>query len=599
MLFRFRFLFLLIFITFLYTSFYAQFHVDPHHDGIILKPAIDVLNGKRLFSDTFTQYGALTTIIQVGFLKVFGPTLLVQRMSAVVMYVLIVTFLYFLNRKLFSPLISAGVGLLWLSTAYFPNQAIIVPFLAWSSVYALVFQLAAAVFYLRYIEKNHTRDICIAGACCALSFWSRQPVGIFLTLALLSVSIIRTLILPEKKRGIYQIGAFLFGAVAVSIPFFIWLFLAGSTHDWWQQSIILAFNFGDRLSGSFSIDSILVKLFPSVFESKKNLLWLTAIFSSLVLAASQAIVILVQKKDTAARTWLLFAFSIISLASWMQFFPANDQSHFFWAGAPMIGVALYTVYKSICFLYTYSMRELQMKATNVSMVSAAMTVVLLIPMFLSFWATDVSGIIYYTRSPFVTLTSPPVLRGMKVVADEHQVMSSVENKLQEYFAKYPEKTYINVTPDGLYGLFDPHMYAFHTQHVYWDWASETVFTDYMEKLTAYVDAKRPLILVRDPLLFDGYCSVDLAIHHPIRIHMFQRPLVVRAPIEDVLNVQKKPAGWQIDSKFGSIQTKGENTNWKITQVDTDTINVQLMQTATSSSSLTIVSDFAGECTQEL
>ena len=42
----------------------ASLGVDPHHDGIMLKPALDVLSGQVLFRDTFTQYGALTTYLQ-------------------------------------------------------------------------------------------------------------------------------------------------------------------------------------------------------------------------------------------------------------------------------------------------------------------------------------------------------------------------------------------------------------------------------------------------------------------------------------------------------------------------------------------------------
>jgi len=34
--------------------------VDPTHDGFMLKTALDVMDGRRLFRDTFSQYGALT-----------------------------------------------------------------------------------------------------------------------------------------------------------------------------------------------------------------------------------------------------------------------------------------------------------------------------------------------------------------------------------------------------------------------------------------------------------------------------------------------------------------------------------------------------------
>ena len=40
----------------------AVLQVDPHHDGVMLKPAFDVAAGQTLFRDTFTQYGALTPV---------------------------------------------------------------------------------------------------------------------------------------------------------------------------------------------------------------------------------------------------------------------------------------------------------------------------------------------------------------------------------------------------------------------------------------------------------------------------------------------------------------------------------------------------------
>ncbi|MCS6273708.1 MAG: hypothetical protein H2169_05070, partial [Opitutus sp.] len=43
---------------------FAAIGVDSHHDGIMLKPAMDVLSGQVLFRDTFSQYGPLTTYFQ-------------------------------------------------------------------------------------------------------------------------------------------------------------------------------------------------------------------------------------------------------------------------------------------------------------------------------------------------------------------------------------------------------------------------------------------------------------------------------------------------------------------------------------------------------
>ena len=71
---------------------FASRGVDFHHDGIMLKPAMDVLTGQTLFRDTFTQYGALTTYLHVLALKI-SPTLFAIRLETVVVYSVAVFFL--------------------------------------------------------------------------------------------------------------------------------------------------------------------------------------------------------------------------------------------------------------------------------------------------------------------------------------------------------------------------------------------------------------------------------------------------------------------------------------------------------------------------
>src|SRR6266566_9789386 len=74
--------------TFIWVGFFATIHVEPHHDGVLFKPAMDVANGNILFKETFTQYGALTTFIQAFFLREFGETVFVMKLSAALFYAL-------------------------------------------------------------------------------------------------------------------------------------------------------------------------------------------------------------------------------------------------------------------------------------------------------------------------------------------------------------------------------------------------------------------------------------------------------------------------------------------------------------------------------
>ncbi len=528
--------------TFAYTSFYAQFHIDPHHDGIILKPAIDVFYGKKLFVDSFTQYGALTTLIHAFFFKLFGPTLIVQRLSAVVTYAGISILLYLLSRRLLSPLFSAGVVLFWIATMYFPNQDLMVPLLAWSSVYSLFFQLATILLIDKFLQTKRCKFLSVAGASVALTFWCRQPVGIFLFLAISTFFVIRLLFLskPESMKGYFY---FLMGSIVISVPFLLWLASYHGLHDWWQQSIILAFTFGKNLSGTFSLTPIYTALLPSLSASKKNLFWNLTTFTTVFVFALESLLIFYRKSKSSYVNWFLFVFTLVGLASWMQFFPGNDQSHVFWAATPMIPIFFYVVSESKRFLKKYGSEELRINEKAFSRLLGVVISIVVTGLAMLFLVTDIKSARYYLTRKFTIVQDPPVLRGMKTPQEEQIVLDRFTQLLNLYFSWYPDKTYISASPDALYTLMDPHYTSIHRSPVYWDWAMRDVFSDYLPALHAYITLHRPLVVVRDPLEFDNYCSREIAIHYPVKTAMYQRDLFVRIPAEDLL--QTKVVGTQV------------------------------------------------------
>lgn len=147
---------------------FALIDVDPHHDGIMFKPAVDVLEGQVLFRDTFSQYGAGLPYLQAAILGLFGPTLLALRLATVVVYALAAGLLVDVWRRLVpSSLACVSLGL-WLVLPGFFVQGF--PFLPWSSAYALLFQRGNAL---------------LCGVACGLVFLCRQPVGVVTALAAL------------------------------------------------------------------------------------------------------------------------------------------------------------------------------------------------------------------------------------------------------------------------------------------------------------------------------------------------------------------------------------------------------------------------------
>ncbi|MBR4442690.1 MAG: hypothetical protein IKS52_05400, partial [Clostridia bacterium] len=52
--------------TLLWFGFWAQYGVDPHHDGIVFKAAADVARGQTLYAQTYSHYGILTVFFQAA-----------------------------------------------------------------------------------------------------------------------------------------------------------------------------------------------------------------------------------------------------------------------------------------------------------------------------------------------------------------------------------------------------------------------------------------------------------------------------------------------------------------------------------------------------
>src|SRR5664280_927594 len=169
---------LLVFVTmFGFHAVLARHGVDPHHDGIMFKPALDVAQGKMVFRDTFTQYGGVTVLMQAAAIKLFGEYLLVIKLQTALMYGASI----FLFWRVWSRLMPS-----WLATFVCIVATLMAPdtialgSLPWSSVYSLFFQSLALLCAVRYVEHGRERELVFAGAAAALAFWCRQPVGVFL-----------------------------------------------------------------------------------------------------------------------------------------------------------------------------------------------------------------------------------------------------------------------------------------------------------------------------------------------------------------------------------------------------------------------------------
>ncbi|MDR2590979.1 MAG: glycosyltransferase family 39 protein [Oscillospiraceae bacterium] len=180
-------------IMFVIASSFARINIDPHHQGMVLKPAIDVLNGMVLYRDTYSMYGAFYTYFQALALWIFGAELLVLQIQTAFMYAVSVFLLYKLWRHFLPKAATMLSVVLFIAMAPFYTEF----FYPWSSVFTMVFTLIIIFILYSYINKESITKLLLLGVMTAVSFYTRQAVGGTLFLAVIIFLIVYALFVKE------------------------------------------------------------------------------------------------------------------------------------------------------------------------------------------------------------------------------------------------------------------------------------------------------------------------------------------------------------------------------------------------------------------
>ncbi len=254
-------------ITFAVFYPYAALGLDFGHDGIMLKPALDVYSGQVLFRDTFSQYGALTTWLHAICLAI-DPRLLSLRFFTVGTYAASI-FLLVLCWLRFSPWPIAMMGLvLFLVAAPFHDERWLL--LPWSSAVALVFQAAAAYSLCRCISGRASfLWPALLGTSTSFAVWARPfLVGLGLTAALVVVWVLWSG-RSGRKSGTcgpspLQWAIALYFFLGVNIIFLGWLAAQGAIQPWLDQNVLWAFRgyAGGQLWGTTAVERLSFELQP-------------------------------------------------------------------------------------------------------------------------------------------------------------------------------------------------------------------------------------------------------------------------------------------------------------------------------------------------
>lgn len=451
----------------------------------MLKPALDVLSGKFLFRDSFTQYGALTTYLQALTLAV-QPTLLAIRTVTVILYALTLFCLYaawriILPRSL--TVVACALFILFIpvyETDPWNNEHWML--LPWSSAYAMMFQSFGLYALFRVIKGDQPERWGLAlGVICAAVFWCRQPVGVLMAGSLLAIwpALHWTGWTPAQSSKRAILGRILGGFIAVHAVLFGGFALNGALPAWWTQNFIwparwsqsiiwtdtLAF-FVNPTEAAGIVSLVLAFALPGLVKRfRPNLppaLWVAYFvgLAGLLLWQHERLLQVIAVRDggwtfvmplilvgfaigilvdavrqrgapSSVEYYLSAAWAAFGLGSLVQYYPMGDSWHIFYAFAPVFGLFVFVVWR--------------WSSLSVPVVAAVFAAVLLPAVYLK--ARSIPPAL---NRPLVTLTKPALLHGMKVPPEQARYLDQIAGTLALVELLRPGIPAVLIGNDALY-----------------------------------------------------------------------------------------------------------------------------------------------------
>jgi hypothetical protein len=504
---------------------FALLRIDPHHDGIILKPALDVLSGQVPFRDTFSQYGFGLPVLHAAILWLLGPSLAALRAATVVAYAGAATLFMAAWRQFLPRGLAVWAFVVWLCLPWFYH---LYPLLAWSSAYALLFQGAALAALLTAIRGWRPRGFGFAcGIACAAAFACRQPVG-----AATFAAAVGALGLawwrgsPRRDRCPAWFACVAGMLVGVGIGLAA-LAAVGALSAWWFETVVwprrwveswpdpmwrrfanLLLPWPDRALPWLALGAAALVPLPLIARLRnprsrsrahlfQGLLVLGLVVLILrtppLLAASPLWYVpgipIVIVLGTVTSMWgsfsarqpirdtdlVVIAAAFVALASWPQYFPRFCFMHAFWALTPGVGVAVY-----------FAWRASGRRTAAVVVVSGA----LLLPLV----RFHVRGASEKLSRPYAVLEGPPVLAGMRVPVTEQADWEALLSALAAWNTAHPSTALLVEGPDGLWASLAPNLR--NPGPFYVDW--KIPGTNLEPNRVHFILLERPLVFLQRP-----------------------------------------------------------------------------------------------------
>lgn len=529
---------LVFLVTVTVVGFFSVMEVDPHHDGIMLKPAVDVSNGRMLFRDSFSQYGALTILIQALAIEIFGEKLIAIRLLTAFFYGLIAVLQWLIYSRLLPIWANAISWAIWLSLGYFFLDYEALTLFPSPTVFAVTSVLLSVYLLILYLEYHKQPYMWLCGMAVACTFWFKINYGIIhfgsmaLLLTLLEAS-------GTDKNHFRNVRGFIAGYLVVHVIFLLWLLTCQSLKDFWIQSVEFGYLFA--AINQFSTGGPFLKeLIACLFQVDSKHCGTSGLWTFLpivsVMVCGRSYYSLARKRTIGLPDKIVLATSLVSAGLWFAYFPICSVYHMYLSSALSFGVVVYAIWggtRSFPLHWRY-------------VVSILCVILIFEPDILRRLSGCVRQVTEF--STYRKIETPSFLRGMYVPPREAGIYSRFESIIKDY----GEYGLLNLTRDALYSLYDVND-GFHKMHVNWGWINSVLYRGYLARLKEVIAAKSHIIMSNDSFCIEGY--VPLAVFPEMGKGELKSKVILHIPGESRDAFEVVRIGRAVESPFFSLRSK--------------------------------------------
>lgn len=309
--------------------------IDANHTGLILFPIYLLEKGINIYEDIRNLYNPFFSYIS-NFILLFAKNNYLNIIKLNYFFYYIISLLVFFQGVLIKkPLF----GFLSSILIFILNPFFIDWIMPWPNVLAILFMLLSINFFILFLQTNKNIFFFISIFFSILVLLVRDHLGL-----LFIVSYFFNLIIISKNENMKKfkiLKFYFFNIVINSFIFVIFLNYIGSFNLALNYFIslfdfIIDGNIWKSKTEGF-IDYLLRVFFPLISP-----LWNVSIQASVLPAI--LLVYIFRNLFTKQKDIILFSLCVLSLSSWIQYFPLPDLHHTYWGYTPMINISLVIIF---------------------------------------------------------------------------------------------------------------------------------------------------------------------------------------------------------------------------------------------------------------